>query len=768
MPDKTPIQIIPLCGVPTGHTVKIVQINGGKKLRQRLTDMGCLPGEEITVLEKDGPILISIKNSRLAIGRRMADSVLVTPPPDGPSKKNITVALIGTPDSGKTAIFDNLVEKNQFSTCYTNSSTKKINGYTCFKGHKIKFINLPSICELSYDSTPERIVRDFLSNTHPHLIINVIEASNLERNLYITIQLMELQIPILIVMTKIDLAQAKGYPVQTKYLSNLLNIPFFHTDSDKVKILENIVKTATAKEVFYPPINYGDEIEHELEKIGELIKNLPQITDYSARWIALKLLENDDDIKQKIFTDTQDNTLKESLKKSKKQLTSIFNDDPKTIIADRRYGFISGACSESLKKTVEQRRIISDKIDLVLLNPILGSIFFVVSIWLMFQFVFFSGSVCSSFLSVITNHLTELIAHNISDGILRSLIVDGLLSGISGILIFFPYAFILFLLISVFQDSGYLSRIMFLMDKQMHKVGLHGKSFLPVILGFGCTVPAIASTKTIPNKYDRLTTILTLPLISCGAKFPIYAILIGAFFPYRIAGNILFCIYFLGIILAIILTKLMRKYLFPEKSPEPIIELPLYRIPTIKSVLKHSFEYCWLYIRKVVGLVVLFSVLVWASLFFPQTDYKGHSNKKANEFVVFKPNINDSYAGKVAEFLSPIMKPIGFNRKISILLLSGIPSKELIIATLPILYSFSSTNLTQDIKESIKKDPDFTPLTAYLFIIFILISVPCIPVIIAIKKQTHSNLWAVFSISYTFALAWVICFVVNQIGLFFV
>ncbi|PIP13239.1 MAG: ferrous iron transport protein B [bacterium (Candidatus Stahlbacteria) CG23_combo_of_CG06-09_8_20_14_all_34_7] len=519
-------------------------------------------------------------------------------------------------------------------------------------------------------------------------------------------------------------------------------------------------------------VDYGKEIEEELKKIEDIIvkdKNL--IQKYSPHWLAVKLLENDNEVIKKMDESTYSSEILSQIKKSSHHLQGIFNDTPDAIIADRRYGFISGACSEALQRTCEVHSTISDKIDKVLVNRILGLPIFLVVMWLIFKFTFKLSEPLMGWIELGQEWLGNLFGGLLPEGsAIQSLIVDGIIGGVGSVLIFVPIIFLLFLVMAFLEDSGYMARTVFIMDKLMHKIGLHGRSFIPMILGFGCNLPAIMATRTIEDKKDRFVTILVNPFMSCGARLPVYTLFIGAFFSQKAAGNVLFSLYLLGIAVAIIMAKIFRKFLFRGQLAPFVMELPSYQLPTIKGLLIHMWERGGVYLKKAGTVIFIGCVLVWFLSNFPWNPQYSMVMQLENEKAFEK--MEKSYAGMIGKAISPVFKPLGFDDwKLSVGLLGGFIAKEIVVGTLGTLHFVGeadeeSEGLRQSLQNQTRPDGSkfFNPLVAYALMVFVLLYIPCVASIAVIKRETNSWRWPIFAAFYTTAIAWLVAFFIYQGG----
>jgi len=539
--------------------------------------------------------------------------------------KKITVALAGNPNSGKTTVFNNLTGAHQHVGNYPGVTVEKKAGRRQYSGLDIKIIDLPGTYSLTAYSIEEMVARNFIIEDKPDIVVDIIDASNLERNLYLATQLMELDVPLVLVFNMSDIAHQRGIEFNLKYLSELLGTPIIPMVAQKNKGTRELLETITAlafSENLYKPVKipYGREIEKELGKIQSLIeqKNIGN-KKYNPRWLAVKLLEDDQEVKDTI----NDSEITETVDSGIERLEKIFGDHPEIIISDKRYGFISGACQETVRGTVQSRHTTSDLVDAVVTNRILGFPIFFGLMYLVFHLTFTLGEPPMGWIehlfSWLANELTLLWPAG-SDSPLKSLLIDGIIGGVGGVIVFLPNILLLFLAIALLEDSGYMARAAFIMDRLMHKIGLHGKSFIPMLIGFGCSVPAIMATRMLDNRRDRLTTMLVIPLMSCGARLPIYALIIPAFFPSAWHGPMLWIIYVIGIILAVIAARVLRSTLFKGRSAPFVMELPPYRIPTLKGTLIHMWERGWLYLKKAGTVILGISIVLWALTSYPKND----------------------------------------------------------------------------------------------------------------------------------------------------
>ncbi|MDD5645441.1 MAG: ferrous iron transport protein B, partial [bacterium] len=538
--------------------------------------------------------------------------------------KKITIALAGNPNSGKTTIFNALTGSKQHVGNYPGVTVEKVEGRVKYGEYNINVIDLPGTYSLTANSIDELVARHFIIEEKPDVIVNIIDSSNLERNLYLSTQIIELGVPMVMVFNMHDIALGNGVEIDKNLLSELLGRPIiFVIGTKKIgvdKILEESISLIEDKSrIRDVGIRYGKDLEGEIAKLENIvIKDEELVRKYSTRWIAVKSLENDKEVIKKLRKSPFADEFFEQLKTSVYHLKVIFSDEAEAVIADRRYGFISGACSEATKITKEDRHTLSDKIDRVMINRVLGFPIFLGLMWLVFQFSFKVSQPFMGWIETGIELLGSLVGRFFPEGSpIQSLAVDGVIAGVGGVLVFVPIIFLMFFAIAILEYSGYMARAAFIMDRLMHKIGLHGRSFIPMLLGFGCNVPAIMATRTIEDRRDRLVTILVSPFMSCGARLPVYALFIGAFFPQKIAGNVLFSLYLLGIITAVISAKVFRKYIFKGEAAPFVMELPPYRIPTLKAVVINMCQRGMIYLKKAGTIILAGCLVIWFLSNFP-------------------------------------------------------------------------------------------------------------------------------------------------------
>lgn len=557
--------------------------------------------------------------------------------------KPLTVALAGNPNSGKTTIFNDLTGSRQHVGNYPGVTVEKKEGRCRHKGYNLNIVDLPGTYSLTAYSVEERAARDFLLQEKPDVVVDVIDASNLERNLYLATQLIELRVPLVLAFNMSDVAKSRGLEFDLERLSALLGAPIVPTVGSRGQgrdaLLEAIKAVGERRNGYkVVPIHYGPDIDAELDKLECLLRATERpLPEGEPRWLALKLLENDHDVVRRV----EEPEILAEAERSTHHLRTMLGDNPEIVVADRRYGFISGACQETVRSTVEMRHNVSDKVDAVLAHRLLGLPIFLLLMYVVFQLTFTLGEPPMGWIETAFGWMGNVVNGfwpKGSDSALRSLLVDGILGGVGGVVVFLPNIIFLFLAISLLEDSGYMARAAFVMDHIMHRFRLHGKSFIPMLIGFGCSVPAIMATRTLENERDRLTTMLVAPLMSCGARFPIYALIIPAFFPSNWRAPMLLLIYVIGIVLALLCAKLLRSTIIKGESTPFVMELPPYRLPTVEGTLIHMATRSWLYIKKAGTIILAISVVLWFLTTYPKkdqfdTDFDAKANAARAEYL---------------------------------------------------------------------------------------------------------------------------------------
>lgn len=720
--------------------------------------------------------------------------------------KSITVALAGNPNSGKSTIFNNLTGTRQKVGNWPGVTVEKKEGHVTTNGHRLTIVDLPGTYSLTAYTIEEIVARNFVLDERPDVVVDIIDASNLERNLYLATQLRELDTKVVFVLNMADLAGQRGAKIDGDKLSELLDVPVVFTVGNRNKgtqdLLRTIVSVAEA-DIELPRtrrVYYGKEIEKAIGELSEVIREkaggkLP----YNIRWIAIKLLEKDRIVKDRILqaAGPEGNVILGEAEKKRERLRGFFDEEPEIVMTDHRYGFVAGIIKEALKTVSRERVDVSRQIDQVLTNRLLGLPIFVFFIWAMFQLTFSLGAYPMNWIDVGVGWLGQVVGGWLPEGVLQDLIVDGMIAGVGSVIIFLPNILILFFCIALFEDTGYMARAAFLMDKVMHLIGLHGKSFIPLLMGFGCNAPAIMATRTLESEKDRILTILINPLMSCSARLPVYILLAGTFFGAK-AGNAIFSIYALGIVLAILVGRLFRSTILTGRVAPFVMELPPYRAPMLKSLLIHMWDRSKIFLKKMGSVILIGSVVVWFLSAFPQKvqfsrDYEaemaslskqyqariakasgqareelvreGEEAVLALEAQMAKEKVEKSFIGRLGKLLAPVFSPVGMDWRGSVAVLTGFVAKEIVVSTMGVLYAAGADEdeKSEALKSALKKS-GMTPLSAYAMMAFVLIYIPCVATVAVIRRETNSWKWTLFSITYSTCLAWLVAFVIYQGG----
>ncbi len=828
-----------LSELQTGEEAVIVKVKGRGAFRKRITEMGFVKGKKIKVVKnaplKD-PIEYSIMDYEVSLRKSEASLVEVLDEKSIKSNgngifegvitedilrekaqeksKTINVAFVGNPNSGKTTLFNFASGSKEHVGNYSGVTVDLKQAKFSQNGYTFNLTDLPGTYSLSAYSPEELYVRNFILNEIPDIIVNVVDASNLERNLYLTTQLIDMDVKVVCALNMYDELEKKGAQFDYEALGKMIGIPFVPTVGSKGKgikeLFDKVIEVYEDKSpiVRHIHINYGKGIEKSIHALQEVIKidaNKDFLNKISSRFLAIKLLENDKDAHLLIEKFANEKEIFELYKKQSSKLKQHLNEDPETLLTDARYGFIHGALKETYSEGKINRRRKTKLIDNVITHKYWGYPVFLFFMWLMFQATFSIGQYPMDWIDAGVQWLSSFISNSMPNGMLKDLLVDGIIGGVGSVIVFLPNILILFFFISLMEDTGYMARVAFIMDKIMHKVGLHGKSFIPLIMGFGCNVPAIMATRTLENRNDRILTILINPFMSCSARLPVYLIVIAAVFPDK-AGWILFALYMTGIALAAFFGIIFKKVLFKSKEAPFVMELPPYRKPTLRTTTIHMWHKGEQYLKKMGGVILLASILIWALGYFPQTtektaEYEKEISSIQQKIELLQQNnpatreINDlqnrldnltldkesdqhsnSYIGKIGRFIEPVMSPLGFDWKMSVSILTGIAAKEVVVSTMGVLYHAdkNADENSETLKTKLRNERFtsgdkkgeliFTPLVSVSFLLFILIYFPCIAVVAAVKKETGHWKWAAFLVAYTTGLAWIVAFTVYQIG----
>ncbi len=681
--------------------------------------------------------------------------------------ERIHVMLAGNPNSGKTTLFNAMTGARQRVANYPGVTVESHEGFVCHRIGDVRLCDLPGTYSLSAVSEEERVARQALVEERPDVVVHVVDASNLERHLYLGVQLLELGLPVVYAFNMSDLARAAGMVYDLDRLSRLLGGPIVPTVGSRGEGLDELLGTAirVAREgaARRPAISYGGEIDAALDDLSRRVEAARPANQEAwppARWIALKLLEGDREVRLQ-FADPP--ALREAAEAARAQVRQRFKEDAEIIIAERRYGFISGACQEAARTTAEWRHSRSDRIDEVLAHPVLGLPIFFALMYAVFWVTFRLGAPPMAALEWLFTGAREAIGAAWPDAYgpaLKSLVLDGALAGVGGVLVFVPNIMLLFMAIAILEDTGYMARAAFIMDRAMHKVGLHGKSFIPLLMGFGCTVPAILATRTIENRRDRLTTMLVLPLISCGARLPIYTLLIPAFFPVAWRAPMLWLMYLIGIALALLAARLLRRTIFRGESEPFVMELPPYRAPTLRSVAMQMVRNGGYYLRKAGTLIFAISVGLWALAAFPRLPAERAAQLEPG--AARAEALAYSAAGRIGHALEPVLRPMGLDGRIGTAMIGAFAAKEVFVAQLGIV--FATEGAEDDpapLRERLRAA--YTPLQGFSMLLFMLVAAPCVATVAVTRRESGSWGWAALQLGGLTLLGWVLATLAYQL-----
>jgi ferrous iron transport protein B len=811
----------------TGEKGVIVKVLGHGGFRKRIVEMGFIKGKTVEVILnaplKD-PIKYRLLGYEISLRRQEADMIEVVseqeartmqnpyhgsitedvPVPESElvalakgKRRTINVALVGNPNCGKTSLFNIASGAHEHVGNYSGVTVDAKEGFFDFQGYHFRIVDLPGTYSLSAYTPEELYVRKHIIEETPDVIINVADSSNLERNFYLTTQLIDMNVRMVIALNMYDELESSGNKLDYIKLSQLIGVPMiptvcrrgegidqlFHVIigiyeggdflSQKGEIRSEILEDLRDWHKTYVPdhefgshkeeedarprgymrhihINHGPELERSIEEVKKAISQNEDIRHkYSTRFLSIKLLENDKEIENFISTLPNGKEIIAIRNKETLRIRKVMNEDSEQAITDAKYGFITGALKETFTDNHLEKEQTTRVIDSIVTHRIWGYPIFFLFLYIMFEGTFVLGDYPMQGIEWLVDQLGNLIRNNMAEGPLKDLLIDGIIGGVGGVIVFLPNILILYFFISILEDSGYMARAAFIMDKIMHRMGLHGKSFIPLIMGFGCNVPAIMATRTIEDRKSRLITMLVNPLMSCSARLPIYLVMIGAFFP-NCASFMLLCIYTAGILLAVIMARIFSKFLVKGEDSPFVMELPPYRMPTSKSIMRHTWEKGAQYLKKMGGIIMIASIIIWFLGYYPRHD--------AHESVAEQQE--NSYIGQIGKAIEPVIKPLGFDWKLGIGLISGVGAKELVVSTLGVLYTnegdVENVNLSNRIP--------ITPLVALAYMLFVLIYFPCIATFAAIKQESGSWKWAIFTAGYTTGLAWLVAFTVFQIG----
>ena len=712
-------------------------------------------------------------------------------------QKEIKVALAGNPNCGKTSLFNEIVGSKQKVGNFSGVTVEKVEGIVEFGNYSINFIDLPGTYSLTAYSPEEIIARNYILEESPDVVVNVVDATSLERNLYLTTQLMELECNLLIALNIFDETEKLGISIDIKQLEKLLGTHIIKTSAKKKTGLESLLRhiiRVYEGNITIPKnkIIYQESLDIKIDELAQLIKSGPENIPYlPPRWLAVKLFENDRIVYNQLKEKPIWVKVFKYLIDSNELLEKRFEADAETLITESRYSFIRGAVNETVVFKKPDRKSATEIIDKLLINRVTGLPIFILIMWAMFQLIFKFGNIPVTWTESLFIWFGSLMKNNISNPTLQSILVDGILAGVGGVLVYLPLILILFLSLTFLEATGYMARAAFVIDKIMHIFGLHGKSAIPLLTGFGCSIPAFMSTRILKNKSDRITTLLIIPFISCSAKLPVFTLIIGAFFRPEMAGNMMLIIYFTGIIIALISAKIFKSTLFKSESEPFVMELPPYRLPSIKSLWYQIWHRTSLYLKKAATVILLASVLIWFGSNFPRNQVAennfnhkltGIENQnfrneatKITEINKLKNNesqqrIKYSMIGKTGQLIEPLIRPLGFDWRLGISLISGAAAKEVIVSTLATTYALTSGAHNEEdksLRTMIRNDKNYNMRTGISLILFILLYIPCIPASIVFHREAGSWKWTAIYFSYTLLTAWLFSFAAYQLSGFF-
>ncbi|MBI9083917.1 MAG: ferrous iron transport protein B [Desulfobacterales bacterium] len=718
--------------------------------------------------------------------------------------KRLTIALAGNPNSGKTTIFNNITGTRQKVGNWPGVTVEKKEGRIRRHGYDLTIIDLPGTYSLTPFSIEEIVARDFVLEENPDVVIDIIDASNLERSLYLATQIRELDCKVLFALNMADLARSRGIKIDEAKLCELLALPVVFTVGNKNEGVDDLLRRAIdlaespAPLPYKRRVRYSQDIEAAIDQVQRGIVQTPEAgaLKYNPRWTAIKLLEDDDIVKRRLGERFGAAALPivEQVAILRRQLADRFDDDPEVVMTDERYGFISGLTREVLSTTVQNRVDVSRNIDLVLTNRFLGFPIFIFFIWAMFQLTFSLGTYPMAWIESGVGALTTVLDQALPGGLFKDLLLNGIVAGVGSVAVFLPNILILFFCIALFEDTGYLARAAFLMDRIMHLIGLHGKSFIPMLMGFGCNVPAVMAARTLESEKDRILTILITPFMSCSAKLPVYLVLAGTFFADR-AGSVIFGIYLLGIALSVVTGRLFRSTLLRGQDAPFVMELPPYRAPMMKSLMIHMWDRSKIFLRKMGGIILAGSVVVWCLSAFPRngadavaslaaqglrTDHavqmQGVEGAAREELqrdqdrqladlarAQETQRLSRSYMGRIGHALAPVFAPIGIDWRGGVALVTGFVAKEIVVSTLGVLHAAPDESGSDALSRALRRS-GMSPLSALSMMVFVLLYLPCLATVATIRRETGSFRWMLFSVFYSTTVAWVTAFCVYQGG----
>ncbi len=828
-----------------GEKASIVKVSGHGGFRKRIIEMGFVKGKLVQSLQEaplSDPVKYKVMGYEISLRRSEAELIEVISEEEAlltlqsengvdtiveedfrklalKKRKEIIVALVGNPNCGKTTLFNIASGSKEHVGNYSGVTVDAKEGRFEQDGYKFRIVDLPGTYSISAYSPEEKYVRKYLAEEMPDVVINVVDSTNLERNLFLTTQLIDMHQHTIVALNMYDEFQKSGDKLDYKALGRMLGVPFVpiiaKTGFGVIQLFRNVIKVyesthivsdegmlihsvkddpildeylheqniAHKHDVKKTPrdlineslgggfdmsrhihVNHGKVLEQSIKRVRDFLfaQNHHLRSLYSFRYLSVKLLEKDEDIVELIQGEPNAKEILKIRDEELNRLRSILKIDIETAISDAKYGFIAGALKETYtENTKKSKSTLTSKLDQVLISKFWGYPIFILFMYIMFQATFSLGEYPMAWIESGVAALSNLLGENMSEGPLKALLIDGVLGGVGGVIVFLPNILILYFFISLMEDTGYMARAAFIMDKLMHKMGLHGKSFIPLIMGFGCNVPAIMSTRTIENRNSRIITILINPLMSCSARLPVYLLLAGTFFP-KNAGLVLFGVYAAGIILAVLIARLFKKFLFRKDEVPFVMELPPFRFPTGKAIWNHTWDKGYQYLKKMGTIILVGSIVIWFLGYYPRPNVEGELTAQQHT-----EQLENSYIGKIGHAIEPAIKPLGFDWKIGVSLLSGIAAKEIVVSTLGVIYSGNAEEETATLSQKMEAatwadgSKVYSPAVALGFMLFVLIYFPCLATFVAIKNETGEWKWAFFAVGYSLVLAWIIAFLVR-------
>ena len=804
-----------LSELKTGERGVIVKVNGHGGFRKRIIEMGFVRGSKVKVILNAplrDPIEYEIIGYKISLRREEAAKIEVISETEAKEmlserkslpaiesdevwmdkeisslveerRKTIKVALVGNPNCGKTSLFNVASGSHEHVGNYSGVTVDAKEGWFEYGGYHFRLVDLPGTYSLSAYSPEELYVRKNLIEEVPDVVVNVVDASNLQRNLYLTTQLIDMNLRVVMALNMYDELQAKGDRLDIRQLGWLLGMPVVPTVSRTGQGIEELFDTVIQIYEKSDPslarhihINHGEELERSINRVKDLISHTEDIrSKYSTRYLAIKYLENDKEIEGVVESLSNRDEIISARFEENTRIRGLLGSGLESAMVDAKYAFVQGALAETYVPSSKKRKwhTLTDRIDAVVTNKWLAFPIFIFLLYVVFDTTFVAGEYPMRWIEWVVGQFGAFVASTMADGWLKDLVVDGVIGGVGSVLVFLPNILILYLFISLLEDSGYMARAAFIMDRLMHKIGLHGKSFIPMVMGFGCNVPAIMATRTIESRKSRLITMLIIPLMSCAGRMPVYVLIAGAFFP-RHAGLVLLGLYALGIILAIVAAKVMSMFFKDDDLPF-VMELPPYRIPTAKSIFRHTWEKGRQYLQKMSGIILICSMVIWFLGYFPNHDaYNSVKEQQEHSFI--------GYVGKAME---PVLEPLGCDWRMGVGIVAGVGAKELVVSTLGVMYADEepvAAGAAGD-EEAASDDADgavaetrlqkalvrsVTPAAALAYMVFILLYFPCVATFVAIKNEGGGWKWAIITAVYTILLAWVAAFITFRLASLFI